>query len=271
MEGIENIRSDDIDDYKDWLYGLYNSGGLKRCISRWMRNFARGDGLAVKGGAGGENSAVVYEDEFVIVHFRCITATEQNESALGRVCNSPVASLMMPVLGVGVEYVKYAVCGMLNIEEFSRDAVLSEEASGVIRAGHILDVARGASCLWLNVPEGDVFAVQVSSRRSEKLIWTFDRYTGRALAVSSASIDATRTQIVCRTLASFDAVSQSPLLCQLARHSPFHFVRMEAIESLFYLNYPELMQLMAERAEIDPHAHVRRACERNVERAERIP
>lgn len=265
MKGIESIRSNDIESYRQWMTSFYRSGAYRECIALWVRHFVRGDGLPVRGGAGDENTATVFEDDFVVVHLRYLANSIRKKSLSGTVSTSPVSSLILPVAGGSLDFMRWTVEGDdLDRDTFTKSATVVPGAEGICGIGDVLEVLRGWHCLRLEANYGGVFVLQVSSRSSDRLVWTFDKTSGRAKFASSASIAASRDQLVCRALAEMGDVDSTSLLCEVARGHGFHFVRMEALRSLFLLSYPGLLCLLRERVLSDPHLHVRDACSKNI-------
>ena len=264
MKGIERIKSGEIENYRQWMTSFYKSGAYRECIALWVRHFVRGDGLPVRGGAGDENTATVFEDDFVVVHLRYLANSIRKKSLNGTVSTSPVSSLMLPVAGGSLDFIRLTVDGDFDRDTFTRDAALVPSEEGTCGIGDILEIFRGLHCLRLEANRGGVFVLQVSNRSSDRLVWTFDRASGRAKFASSAYIAASRDQLVCRALAEMGSADSTSLICEVARGHGFHFVRMEALRSLFILGYPDLLRLLRERALFDPHPHVRAACEKNI-------
>lgn len=263
MEGVEGIRSNDLQDYKVWLEALYISNGVERLLSLFLRHFTRGDGLPVEGGVGDENVALLFIDKFVSVHMRWIPAQSGSN---GPMSTAPFESLILPFSGGSIHYTRYVVAGADDLDVFSRAAVATPVASGECKIGEILEVKSGRHCLVMQPSHEGVFSLQISSRISHRLTWDFDVKSGRAVSIRSASTDATRDQLSCKALEAMVARDSIATLQRVAREHDFHFVRMQAIRALHGLGCKELHVLLRERALNDPHVHVRLACEKNLMR-----
>ena len=265
LEGIDLIRSDDIHEYTAWLSKTWDAGAHRDWVKLLIRNFSRGDGMKVIGGSPDASVALIYEDAHVVVQLRCLSDAGRDTKNAGVVSTSPVSSAIMPISGGVIAYRRYEVDGFQDVHLHSRAAKIREVSAGTCRAGEIVEILRGPHCLSLKAPV-EVFAIQVSTKKSDQLSWAFDRVSGRSLGVSSASIGASRVQLACRALAELGSYRAVDSLRDLARNHSFHFVRMEAIRSLFILNDERLLELLRERALEDPHPHVRTACSRNLSR-----
>lgn len=268
VDSVEKIKSPRLHAYDDWLKSFYASGGLSASLTLWLRHFTRGDGLPVRGGAGDEHVVVVFEDEFVVVHLRWLSSSKNGPAKVSKVATSPVASLLLPFAGGAIAYKRFSVSGVEDMEVFSKDATVNLLEDGICNLGSTLQIVPGTQCVLIDPPAEGTYVLQVSMRQSQRLIWTFDLETGKACAVSSASVAATRDQLACRVLGALGQDSSIEVLRQTAQQHPFHFVRMEAIRSLFGMGYGNMLELLRDRSQHDPHRHVRNACLRNLKLCE---
>lgn len=268
MDNVGKIRSSRLDAYDDWLRNFYRSGGLAASLALWLRNFTRGDGLPVRGGAGDEHVVVVFEDEFVVIHLRWLCPGRNGQSKISKVATSPVSSVLLPFAGGAITYTRFSLSGVSNMDLFAKDAMIHSLGASTCDLGYTLRIVPGTECLLIDAPAEGTYVLQVSMRQSQRLIWTFDLETRRACAVSSASVAATRDQLACRALGALCQDGSIEVLCQIAREHEFHFVRMEAIRSLFGMGYRNMLELLRERSQCDPHRHVQNACLQNLKLCE---
>lgn len=268
VDKVGRIRSSKIEDYDDWLKDFHRSGGLAASLALWLRHFTHGDGLPVRGGAGDEHVVVVFEDEFVVIHLRWLSPGKGGPSKTSKVTTSPFASVLLPFAGSAITYTRFSLNGVNDMDVLTKDAMVTLLGTGTCDLGCTLEVVPDTQCLLIDAPDEGTYVLQVSMRQSLRLIWTFDLETRQACSVSSASVAATRDQLACRALGALGQHSSIEALCQVAREHQFHFVRMEAIRSLFGMGYRNMLELLRERSQCDPHRHVRNACLRNLELCE---
>ncbi|KEQ19713.1 HEAT repeat domain-containing protein [Endozoicomonas numazuensis] len=115
----------------------------------------------------------------------------------------------------------------------------------------------------LDAPNGDQSYPPCLIIRSESkgdIGWLFDRNTGKTKSQIANHLNSSRIQLAARVIGMTGDESHTECLVRLARESPDHHTRWEAIQQIYHLN-PDKGKGALYLALQDEHPHIRKAAQ----------
>jgi len=190
--------------------------------------------------------------------------------SLGKVAREPTlpshaAHVMICALGNEDVVIDMYRLPDVDLDVFEKGAALTFSHQVVLGRHQILELDGQQWVADAHPSEGMCLASFASSPLSTQ-VWSFDRASSEAWAVSSSSLEATQVKETLGILRRFKHREAAAAVDRLCAH-PHHDVRWEAIKTLGVLDSGRALARLRE-AQSDTHPHVRASASRTLARIE---
>lgn len=248
----------------DELQDLLDSGEIHRLIRNELTQLARNGGRTPPASTG--TVFVLAETENYVLTLSLLKASASASERLYSLPNDALVANLSPQPFHG--YLHRIPDGCIND--------IFDPSMALIR-GEAFDLRQYEVCFWnssATVPEytarQDVAMLKLNSKRTQSLLWCYDKQTLQPLLSAACTPLPSRLQMSAVCLAElqeeFDERQRAAAvenLGALAAHE-FHYVRWSALQNLYQIDEATTVPLLESSAQRDRHPHVRRAAERSL-------
>ena len=263
---IEQIKSQTLGDYRHAFERLVSEGRVENLIANALRKHIAGDSAPLRPMIANETQIILYRDDYVLLELRYIMPSGSEAVDLDSSVTLASSDILMTVIGDGeADVALYESSVITDHAVFDQNARVRPINELTLRRGTFIELSGGIHALRFGSVRRGLTLLQIVSNHYLPLAWSFDATDGRALCVAAPNIESGRQDFCLTALRHLDHREAMDEFENIAKRSPYHFVRMSAVRSLLLWDSERGLAAMREVAATDPHPHVREAAAKTVD------
>lgn len=178
---------------------------------------------------------------------------------------TPYYGMYAPLGAQGLHYDRYRLPANYRNDVFDPSLRLEPAGSGVTRPGAILQLLSAEYAYDFRVEQPTLVA-KFTSAPFHTLEWLFSKDSLRPWQANDSELSSTQLRVAAYILGKLAHQSSLEPLLAMTRH-PHHAVRWAAIQAVGRLSRTEALTQL-QRAQADPHPHLRRAAAKTLKQLE---